>query len=120
MFSLCSAFVKVLPPVTKTSDIILQNINFQVSVDSGNEECTINRDLKVYILQDNVSGPRDRREYFEDRWITRLDTKALHTTEFGCNLIDAVEGFGYVFTSKGKFVHKIFHKICKQQCRSKS
>ena len=44
----------------------------------GNEECNINRDLKVYILQDNVTGPRDRREYFEDRWITRLDTKAPH------------------------------------------
>ena len=44
----------------------------------GNEECSINRDLKVYILQDNVTGPRDRREYFEDRWITRLDTKAPH------------------------------------------
>ena len=41
-----------------------------------NEECNINRDLKVYILQDNVTGPRDWREYFEDRWITRLDTKA--------------------------------------------
>ena len=34
--------------------------------------------MKVYILQDNVTGPRDRREYFEDRWITRLDTKAPH------------------------------------------
>ena len=44
----------------------------------GNEECNINRDLKVYILQDNVTGPRDRREYFEDRWITRLDTNAPH------------------------------------------
>ena len=44
----------------------------------GNEECNINRDLKVYILQDNVTGPCDRREYFEDRWITRLNTKALH------------------------------------------
>ena len=44
----------------------------------GNEECNINRDLKVYILQDNVTGPRDRREYFEDRWITRLYTKSPH------------------------------------------
>ena len=34
--------------------------------------------LKVYILQDNVTGPRDRREYFEDRWITRLNMKAPH------------------------------------------
>ena len=40
-------------------------------------------------------------------------------TEFGGNLIDAVEGFGYVFTSPsaGKFVHEIFHKICKQATR---
>ena len=34
--------------------------------------------FKVYILQDNVSGPRDRREHFEDRWITRLDRKTPH------------------------------------------
>ena len=39
------------------------------------------------------------------------------TTEFGGNLIDAVEGFGYVFTSAGKFVQEIFHKICKQATR---
>ena len=44
----------------------------------GNKECNINRDLNVYILQDNVTGPRNRREYFEDRWIIRLDTKAPH------------------------------------------
>ena len=44
----------------------------------GNEECNINGDLKVYILQDNVTADRDRRECFEDRWIMRLDTKALH------------------------------------------
>ena len=44
----------------------------------GNKDCNINKDLNVYILQDNVAGPRDRREYFEDRWITRLDTKAPH------------------------------------------
>ena len=44
----------------------------------GNEECNINGDLKVYFLQDNVTGPRDRREYFEDCWITRLDRKAPH------------------------------------------
>ena len=27
------AIFKVLPPVTRTSDVILQNINFQVSID---------------------------------------------------------------------------------------
>ena len=44
----------------------------------GNKDCNLNRDLNFYILQDNITGPRDRREYFEDRWITRLDTKAPH------------------------------------------
>ena len=44
----------------------------------GDEDCNINRDLNVYILQDNVTGPRDRTEYFEDQWIRRLDTRALH------------------------------------------
>ena len=38
-----------------------------------NKDCNINRDLNVYILQDNVTGPLDRREYFEDRWIMTLD-----------------------------------------------
>ena len=38
----------------------------------------------MFILQDNVTGPHDRREYFEDRWITRLDTKAQH--EMNTNL----------------------------------
>ena len=41
-----------------------------------NKEFNINRDLNVYILQNNITCPRDRREHFEDRWITRLDTKA--------------------------------------------
>ena len=44
----------------------------------GNKDCNINRDLNIYILQDNVNGPRDSREYSEDRWITKLDTKAPH------------------------------------------
>ena len=44
----------------------------------GNKECNIKRDLIVYILQDNVTGLRDKREYFEDPWIMRLDTKAPH------------------------------------------
>ena len=43
--------------------------------------------------------------------------KTVCTTEFGGNLIDAVEGFGYVFTLAGKFVHEICYKICKQATR---
>ena len=42
----------------------------------NNKECSIDRDLKVYILQDNVTGSWEKREYFEDRWITRLNSKA--------------------------------------------
>ena len=41
-----------------------------------NKECSIDRDLKVYILQDNVTGSWEKREYFEDRWITGLNSKA--------------------------------------------
>ena len=39
----------------------------------NNKECSIDRDLKVYILQDNVTGSWEKREYFEDHWITRLN-----------------------------------------------
>ena len=41
----------------------------------GYKEYNINRDLTVYILQDNVTGLPDRWEYFEDHWITRLTRK---------------------------------------------
>ena len=41
----------------------------------NNKECSIDRDLKVYMLQDNVTGSWEKREYFEDRWITRLNSK---------------------------------------------
>ena len=59
----------------------------------GNKDCNISRDLNVYIMQDNVIGPRDRKEYFEDHWITRLDTKAPHTNlkhfaKIHCKLFD--------------------------------
>ena len=40
------------------------------------KECSIDMDLKAYILQDNVTGSWEKREYFEDRWITRLNSKA--------------------------------------------
>ena len=42
---------------------------------------------------------------------------ALPTTKIDDSLIDAVEGFGYLFTSAGKFMHEICHKICKQAMR---
>ena len=42
----------------------------------NNKECSIDRELKIYILQDNVTGSWEEREYFEDRWITRLNSKA--------------------------------------------
>ena len=33
--------------------------------------------MKVHILQNNLEGSSSERvEFFEDRWITRLDTKA--------------------------------------------
>ena len=41
----------------------------------NHKECSIDRDLKVYILQDNKTGSWEKREYFEDRWITRLNSK---------------------------------------------
>ena len=37
--------------------------------------CKFENDLKVYILQDNVEGAPDKREFLEDQWITRLNTK---------------------------------------------
>ena len=37
----------------------------------NSKEYSIDRDLKVYILQDNVTGSWEKRGYFKDRWITR-------------------------------------------------
>ena len=44
----------------------------------GSHECDIKKYLKVYILQDNVIGSRENKEFYEDPWITRLDTKSPH------------------------------------------
>ena len=45
---------------------------------SQNKNCSINKDMKVYILQDNLEGSSfERMEFFEDHWMTRLDTKVL-------------------------------------------
>ena len=42
----------------------------------NSKKCSIDRDLKVYILQYNVTGSWEKREHFEDCWITRLNSKA--------------------------------------------
>ena len=34
--------------------------------------CDFDKDLRVYILQDNVTGPKYQHEFLEDRWIMRL------------------------------------------------
>ena len=44
---------------------------------SQSNNCNIDNDLRVYILQDNLEdSSSERMEYFEDRWITSLDNKA--------------------------------------------
>ena len=44
---------------------------------SQSKNCKIDNNLRVYILQDNLdNSSSERMEYFEDRWITCLDTKA--------------------------------------------
>ena len=32
----------------------------------GSHECDIKKDLNVYILQDNVIGSREKKEFYED------------------------------------------------------
>ena len=39
--------------------------------------CDFDRDLRVSIL-DTVSGSTTNREFYEDKWITRLTTKSPH------------------------------------------
>ena len=38
------------------------------------KNCKIEKDLKVYILQNNATGTREKREFIDDRWTTRLNT----------------------------------------------
>ena len=40
------------------------------------KSCKIEKDLKVYILQNNATGTQEKGEFMEDRWITRLNTKS--------------------------------------------
>ena len=44
----------------------------------GSHECGIKKDLNVYILQDNVIASHEKKEFYGDRWITRLYTKPPH------------------------------------------
>ena len=44
---------------------------------SQSKNCKIDNDLRVHILQNNLEDSSfERMEYFEDHWITRLDTNA--------------------------------------------
>ena len=39
-------------------------------------DCNITKDLKVYILETHIEGTLENREFVEDKWITRLDTRS--------------------------------------------
>ena len=60
--------------------------------------CDIHKNLKVYILQDNVTGARSSREFVEDYWIARLNTRA--PNGINSNLKD----FAKIFISYFKFL----------------
>ena len=40
------------------------------------KNCKTEKDLKVYILQNNARGTPEKREFIENRWTTRLNTKS--------------------------------------------
>ena len=68
--------------------------------------CKIEKDLKVYILQNNATGTREKREFVEECWITRLNTKSLN----GMNsyLKDFVRHFTLYFNISYHFIHSLF------------
>ena len=72
--------VKVKPKACELSQ------HFQES-----KNCKIEKNLKVYILQDNATGTREKREFMEDRWITRLNTKSPNS--MNSNLKDFAKTF---------------------------
>ena len=41
----------------------------------ANNDCDFDSDLRVSIL-DKTTGSTERRQYLEDKWITRLNTRA--------------------------------------------
>ena len=55
----------------------------------------IEKDLKVYILQDNATGTREKRDFMEDRWITRLNANG--TNGMNSNLKDFAKTFYSLF-----------------------
>ena len=65
---------------------------------SHSKTCKIDNDLRVYILQDNLEGSSsERMEYFEDRWITSQETKALNG--MNTNLNDLTRTFNQLLIS---------------------
>ena len=59
------------------------------------KNCKIEKDLKVYILQDNATDTREKREFMEDCWITRLNTKS--PNGMNSNLKDFAKTFYSLF-----------------------
>ena len=57
------------------------------------KHCKIEKDLKLYILQNNATGTREKRQFTEDCWITKLNTKSPN----GMN--SSVKGFAETFYS---------------------
>ena len=57
--------VKVKPKACKLSQHFHESKN-----------CKIEKDLKVYILQDNATGTPEEREFMDDHWITKLNMKS--------------------------------------------
>ena len=71
------------------------------------KNCKIEKDLKVYILQDNATGTWEKREFMEDRWITRLNTKS--PNGMNSNLKDFAKTFYSVyFNISYHFIHLLF------------
>ena len=59
------------------------------------KNCKIEKDLNVYILQDNATGTREKREFMEDCWITRLNMKS--PNGMNSNLKDFAKTFYSLF-----------------------
>ena len=87
--------VKVKPKACELSQ------HFQKS-----KNCKIEKNLKVYILQDNATGTREKREFMEDCWITRLNTKS--PNGMNSNLKDFAETFTLYFNISYHFIHLLF------------
>ena len=66
------------------------------------KNCKIEKDLKVYIHQDNATSTREKREFMYDRWITRFNTKS--PNGMNSNLKD----FAKTFNISYHFIHLLF------------